>query len=62
MVLYEIVREIATAPFSKDLFTSICSRLNLLLAGKSEILLKDPDKGLDIPPESDLSKDDKEKL
>lgn len=61
MVLYEIVREIATAPFSKDLFTSICSRLNLLLAGKSEILLKDPDKGLDIPPESDLSKDDKEK-
>lgn len=61
MILYEIVREIATAPFSKELFDSICNRLNTLLNGKAEILLKDPDNGLIIDSVTDLIKDEKEK-
>jgi two-component system, OmpR family, sensor histidine kinase KdpD len=61
MILYEIVREIATAPFSKDLFISICNRLDTLLNGKSEILLKELDNGLIIDPSSELLKDEKEK-
>lgn len=61
IILYEIVREIATAPFSKDLFISICSRLDTLLNGKSEIFLKDIENSLIISPESSLVKDEKEK-
>ncbi len=60
-ILYEIVREIATAPFSRDLFASICQRLDTLLNGKSEIFLKDLENGLIISPESSLIKDEKEK-
>lgn len=61
MILYEIVREIATAPFSKELFNSICDRLNNLLSGKSEIFLKDVENGLIIESETGLLKDEKEK-
>lgn len=59
-ILYEIVREIATAPFSKDLFLSICDRLNNLFSGKSEILLKDMDNNLIINPNAGLITDEKE--
>ncbi len=61
LILYEIVREIATAPFSKELFASICNRLNMILAGESEILLKDVEKGLIFNNTSGLLNDEKEK-
>lgn len=61
MILYEIVREIATAPFSKELFNSICERLNNLLNGKSEFFLKDVENGLIIESETGLLEDEKEK-
>lgn len=60
-ILYEIVREIATAPFSKDLFLSICHRLNYLLNGKSEIILKEIDGGLNLGCATNLLNDEKEK-
>lgn len=60
-ILYEIVRDIASEPFSKDLFSSICQRLNTLLGGKSEILLKEPNNILVIDPKTELLKDEKEK-
>ena len=59
-ILYEIVRDIATEPFSKDLFSSISNRLNSVLNGKSEILLKEMDNGLVISAPTDLLKDEKE--
>lgn len=61
LVLYEIVRDLATAPFNKELFHSICNRLNSLLNGKSEILLKEIENGLTIKSDTDLLKEEKEK-
>ena len=61
MIVYEIVRKIATTPFSKDLFLSICTHLNDLLGGKSEILLKEIDNGLIIDSDTTLLQDEKEK-
>ncbi|KIC75546.1 Sensor protein KdpD [Neochlamydia sp. EPS4] len=60
-VLYEIVKELATTSFNKELFLSICARLNNLLDGRAEIFLKKVDDGLMIHVETDLLKDEKEK-
>ena len=60
-VLYEIVRDLATSPFDTDLFKSICNRLNSLVGGQSDILLKSIDNGLIIPHQVELIKEEKER-
>lgn len=59
--LYEVVREIATAPSTKELFSAVCNRLNTLLGGNCEILIKDADSSLNFSCGGELLKEENEK-
>lgn len=58
--IYEIVREIASAPSTPDLLVAIKARLSTLLEGKCEIILKSVDGGLNLDNAPAYLKDEKE--
>jgi two-component system, OmpR family, sensor histidine kinase KdpD len=59
--LYEIVRDIATAPTSELLFKSVNRRLGKILNGACEIIIKTPENGLNFDDSPDIWKDEKER-
>lgn len=58
--IYEIVREIASAPSTPDLLIAIKARLSTLLEGKCDIILKAIDGGLNLENAPNYLKDEKE--
>lgn len=59
--IYEIVKEIATAPSTKHILTSIKERLGKVLNGTCELLIKQIDNGLIFESDSPLLQDEKER-
>lgn len=60
-VLYDIVREIASAPSLEDLLQSVKERLGVLINGYFEILIKQVDNGIIFDKPMELISDEKEK-
>lgn len=58
--IYEIVREIASAPSTPDLLVAIKARLSSLLEGKCEIILKSLDGGLNLETAPNYLREEKE--
>lgn len=59
--LYEVVREIATAPSSKELFTAVSNRLSDFLKGECKIFIKDLDNHLSFDDKTEILKEENEK-
>jgi len=58
--IYEIVREIASAPSASDLLVAIKARLSTLLEGKCEIILKSLNGGLNFESVPNYLREEKE--
>lgn len=59
--LYDIVRQIATAPSKKEILKSVKERLEKIFNGSFEIILKKADRGLSFEETSALVNNEKEK-
>lgn len=59
--IYEIVREIASAPSVQHLFKAVTERLGTLLNGKCELIIRDPEDGLILDDKVSIYNDEKEK-
>ncbi len=59
--LYEIARDISSSPSSKQILKSVNNKLDIILEGKCEIILKMMDNGLLFNETETLVKDEKER-
>lgn len=59
--IYEIVKEIATAPSEKLVFKSVKEKLGKILEGKCEVIMKEQDGGLVFEADTSIALDEKEK-
>lgn len=59
--LYEIARDIASSPSSKQIIKSVKNKLDSILEGKCEVILKMMDNGLYFDETETLIKDEKER-
>lgn len=59
--LYEVVREIATAPSSKELFSAVSNRLSDFLKGECKMFIKDFENNLSFDDDSGILKEENER-